>query len=137
MSDKTVKIDFKAGRRRIKPLTQKQKAAAREAAELLPPIYAPPPPPQPAASLTGEPPSPTESAPYAAATSDAAGAAGISGMRGPSPAAQAPPEPYNFHRDEPTYGTFFNEPLTFEIPQAKKRGPVRYMSLPSRRSVTF
>ena len=43
--------------------------------------------------------------------------------------AQAAPAPlhatYNYMRDEPIYGSQADDPPPFEIPQAKKRGPVR------------
>lgn len=117
-------IDMKTGRRRKKPVTKKRKAEAAAASARRPPIYAPPVPPTPHPAV---PASPTHL--QGDAEQDIP-AAGPSAPRQASPAAAAaaappPPAPYDFQRDEPTYGTFIGDPLEFEIPQAKKRGPVR------------
>lgn len=133
MADKSYTIDRRTGRPRAKPQTQKEKKQAKLARSALPPIYATTPTLPPTAEV---PASPTDvEMSIADADADAAAAAGaaaptaaagpsVTGAAAPSPIAQTLPEPYNFHRDEPTYGTFPNEPLNFEIPQAKKRGPV-------------
>ncbi|VDC04973.1 unnamed protein product [Peniophora sp. CBMAI 1063] len=60
-----------------------------------------------------------------AGPADHAGPAGLAA--GAEPAGPAGyPEAYNYARDEPTWGVYSEQPEHFEIPQAKRRGPVRY-----------
>ena len=135
------RVDKKAGRVRFgrtKAAEAKEDAAASQRPSILA-VKSSQPPPQPASSIEGGP-SRQIADTAAAATQDrradravgAAAADGADDAARAAPAATARPPtraPYNYRRNEPIYGQYFDEEGTFEIPQAKKRGPVRIKAL--------
>lgn len=128
---------YSGGRRRKAPTTKKLKAAAHARQAQLPAMGATRPVPQPptaqAIAVAAVPVDQTRGSQDAGPSKLGTGTG--TGTR-PAPAVVPPPvipvppmAPYNYAREEPAYGTFDPDYNNFEIPQKKKRGPVRCKSI--------